>query len=563
MPVNRYEANYSQLKDIIVGIKEEYGHQTLSTSFGAWYLEAQYGLRKSEIEECLIDGFGDNGIDAYLLNEDNNSLKLLQFKFPDKPNNVSKQVTQSDVQKLIQGCRIIMKGSTRKKCSQAFLDMLDAVSDAKVFQIELEIVAFNEGLTDEAREDLREYKEELYASSGTEVKIFEHSKGSVSSLFDKTQHSFHLRKDIPYQTGMAAYNLGKDVESFLCMVNASELVDAIGQDIVSINDENIRLFEGDTRINKGIKETAASEEAKYFYFYNNGVTIICDHYDVDATKRVVCAEGVSIVNGCQTVTCLFDLSQEGILRDDVTLLVRIISTENYKLRADITEFLNSQNAIKDSYLLANYSIVRRLQNDLLEEGFYLDRQYNEYKNKKARGVSLPENVSPIELGAALQYYVGLFVEDDAALAKRNKGALFKREKANDILASINARQVAVAWKLHEKVSSILTKYRKLRRNDSNTEFSEFMGVAQDAVLGEIESYRFLNTADILLMRAVGAMIESSRYADMQEEEKIRSAILLVRDVLRREFPELVPAAATKNASVFARVTSIVKENVNV
>lgn len=561
MPVSRYEANYSQLKDIVVDIQDELGYQTLSASFGAWYLEAQYGLRKSEIEECLIDGFGDNGIDAYMLNEDNNSLKLFQFKFPDKPANMAKQVTQSDAQKLIQGCRIIMKGTTQKKCSQDFLDMLEAVSDVRVFQIEFEIVSFNEGLSDNAKEDLREYQEELKASSGTEVKIFERAKGNISSLFDKTQHSFNLKKTIPYQTGLAAYNLGKDIESFLCMVSATELVSAIGSDIVSINDENIRLFEGDTRINKGIRETAASDSAKYFYFFNNGITLICDHYDVDATKRTIYADGMSIVNGCQTVTCLYDLAQEGSLRSEVTLLVRIISTKDYGLRADITEFLNSQNAIKDSYLLANYSIIRRLQNDLLEEGFYLDRQYNEYKNKKARGIELPENVIPIELGAALQYYVGLFLENDAALAKRNKGALFKREKANEILARINAKQVAEAWKMHDKVSAILTKYRKLRRNESNTEFSEFMKIPQEDILEKIESYRFLHTADILLMCVVGAMAKIPLYYSLQDEEKIRVAIVMVRDILHNDFPELAPAAATKSTTVFAKIVNSIKQKI--
>lgn len=562
MPINRFESVYSQLKDALQEAQERKGYSNLSKAFGAWYLQNQYGMNDSEIDELLIDGYGDNGIDAYLLNEAKCSLKLFQFKFPGQPNNIDSKVKQADMQKFIQGCRVVMHGSTQKRCSDSFLDMLEAVRNEKILEIELEIVAYNSGLTQEAEGDLLDYEKELKDSTGNHLTVSKYFRNDLSSLYEKSQHSLNLSLDMPFQTGMAAYNYGKEVQSHLCIVKALHLINAIGDEIVAINDENIRLFEGDTRINQGIKETASTEDGKYFYFYNNGVTLICDEYDVDPTKHILYAKGVSIVNGCQTVTCLSDLARLDQLDDEVMLLVRVISTTDYGLRANITEFLNSQNAIKDSYLLANHSIVRKLQKELIEKGFYLDRQFNEYKNKAARGIVLPDNVVPIELGAALQYYVGYFSDDNASLAKRNKGALFIGEKAEEILSGVTAEQIAKAWQIHEKVCGVITKYRKLRRNDSNTEFAEYMQLDQGELIEDIESYRFLNTADILLMNAVHALEIAEKTKNTDTDALIRKAVLISCDVIKGSHSDLAPASATKNSVVFQDIRNSINRDSN-
>ncbi|MCR1281317.1 AIPR family protein, partial [Klebsiella pneumoniae] len=87
------------------------------------------------------------------------------------------------------------------------------------------------------------------------------------------------------------------------------------------------------------------------------------------------------VNGCQTVTSLYQLNEEGKLSKDVDILTRIIEISDYEQRSKITEFLNSQNPVKSSYFIANNSIVRDLQTALLEQDYFLERQINEAKHK--------------------------------------------------------------------------------------------------------------------------------------------------------------------------------------
>lgn len=556
MPVTRFDICYNQISEQVDVIRRKYDYQNDSKAFGHWYLSTKYRLSDEEIQECLIDGYGDNGIDAYIFDESQNSLKLIQFKFPIISNS-NKMVKESDIQKMVKGCRIIMAGSTRKKCSEDFIEMLEAIKEMKVYKIVLEIVAFNNGLSDNANEELEEYKRELKASSGTQLTVTKVFRNDLCSLFEKSQHSININIELPYRTGIAAYNIGVDIESYLCMVNAQELVESIGDNIIAINDENIRLFEGDSRINDGIKNTASTEEGKYFYFYNNGITLICDEYHHDATKRILDIRKASIVNGCQTVTCLYDLNNNGSLNNEVTILVRVISTTDYELRGNITEYLNSQNPIKDSYFLANNVVIRSLQEKLIEEGFYLDRQQNEYINRLNRGLDVPKDVRPIELSDAIQYYVGYCIDENAALAKGNKKRLFSKDKIHEILSNISAQKVAKAWKTHEKVCKVLTKYRKLRRNHDDKSFSEFMNIDQAVLLKNIDSYRFLNTADILLLNTIHALLING-YRDDEIDDLIRMAVTISHNVIESNFSDLTPANATKNSSVFDAVNKAVR-----
>ena len=93
------------------------------------------------------------------------------------------------------------------------------------------------------------------------------------------------------------------------VINAKALVESIKDVIGVIFDENVRLLETNSSVNNGIKKTASSEEASMFYLYNNGITFICDGFIQSPTSQLLTIVGASIVNGCQTVTSLYQLNE--------------------------------------------------------------------------------------------------------------------------------------------------------------------------------------------------------------------------------------------------------------
>lgn len=85
----------------------------------------------------------------------------------------------------------------------------------------------------------------------------------------------------------------------------------------------------------------------------------------------------------------------------------------------ITEYLNSQTPIRDSYFIANHPIVRDLQQKLLQRGYFLERQINESEYMVERGIGVKGQMT-MQLENTIQYYVGYWVNKNASLAKRGK-----------------------------------------------------------------------------------------------------------------------------------------------
>lgn len=63
-------------------------------------------------------------------------------------------------------------------------------------------------------------------------------------------------------------------------------------------------------------------------------------------------------------------SSKGKLNDTVYILVRVISIADYSERMRITEFLNSQTPIRDSYFIANHTVIRDLQKNCWKKDIF-------------------------------------------------------------------------------------------------------------------------------------------------------------------------------------------------
>ena len=51
-------------------------------------------LQEQDIAEALIDGAGDLGIDSVIIDEENQVLTVMQYKFPAKKENIKMKLTK-------------------------------------------------------------------------------------------------------------------------------------------------------------------------------------------------------------------------------------------------------------------------------------------------------------------------------------------------------------------------------------------------------------------------------------------------------------------------------------
>lgn len=484
----------------------------------------------------------------------------MQFKFPNDINGINSEISQGDILKTFNGFNLLIDKTTNQESNIQFNQFKERINDMDIFSFKIYFVSFNKGIDAIANKNLVEnFAKNFKKDYGSELQIKIHDKSIISNIYEKMNRKNDLEITLSYKQLASAYDIDlMNIKSYVGLVNGKSLISSIENSIETIFDGNIRLYEGKTSVNNSIKATASNpKESEMFYFYNNGVTIICDKVNNSPNKLSVSLKGVSIVNGCQTVTSLYDLYTQNKLENGVDILTRIIEISDYNERMKITEYLNSQNPIKDSYFIANHTIIRDLQKSLENKGYYLERQINEFEYKKHYGGKGLNNLVPIKLESVIQHYVGYWLDEYASTAKRGKGLLFDKNKIDEILMDINADRVIEANNMYREISKIITSYRRTRRNENKTEISDFLGIPHSDFLNKIDQYLFMNTGDIVILNTAKLLKDKykNQKIEFNDEKLIKDAILLIHKNIIETYPDGVRniSALTKNTKLFKEI----------
>ena len=111
-------------------------------------------------------------------------------------------------------------------------------------------------------------------------------------------------------------------------------------------------------VNEGIRQTLSNETGRQrFWYYNNGIAIVCDSYELDENAATVTIRNMQVVNGAQTTTTLHHAMEELKRSPGANLMARIIAEpDDDEFRQSITHYNNRQNAVKSRDLMSNDSI---------------------------------------------------------------------------------------------------------------------------------------------------------------------------------------------------------------
>lgn len=556
MALTRYESYYRKIREQVEGIRNKNEYNTNSLAFAHWYLDKYYKLSEQQIAEAIIDGSDDFGIDAVIIDEENKSLTVMQFKFPDKSTTINNEIDQGEILKTLNGFNALINNDISYLGTNIkFNEFKDQLQNVFIDSFRIYFVSYNKGIIAN-RYIVENYIENFKKDTGSDMEILYHDKDAIGNIYERLNRINQIKITLKYKQMQSAYNVeARKIDSYVGFVSGVDLVKSTGSYMATIFDENIRLYEYGADVNVGINRTATStDQADMFYFYNNGIVFICDSAKNSPASNEIILEGVSVVNGCQSLNVLYNAEQKGKLSNDVCVLVRIIEISDYSERMRITEFLNSQTPIRDSYFIANHPIVRDLQKQLQISGYYLERQINEVEYMKERGnLSVIQNVIPLE--NAMQYYVGYWVNQYSSLAKRGKNALFDKNKIEDLLSGITGQKVITAMETYQSISEVLTMYRKMRRNSNKQEFSDYVGVKHEVLLEHIDEFRYMNTGDIILLNAVANLYDRYQKIGINNrllKDIIIDAIFIVRQVMLLE-SDTNYSSLTKNSGIFSKV----------
>jgi AIPR protein len=164
-----------------------------------------------------------------------------------------------------------------------------------------------------------------------------------------------------------------ELENITFVVRGTRLKEIAIEHKDSLFNWNIRRFLGKKgEVNKGL--TATIETApKMFFYYNNGISALCDSFDFDENNKVLEVHKLQIVNGAQTLGAIKNASNEKL--HDVLVLVKLTAIKHSNrergIAADLIKTNNTQNTLRAPDFRSNDKIQQWLE--------------TKFKNTKPRG----------------------------------------------------------------------------------------------------------------------------------------------------------------------------------
>lgn len=359
--------DYDQLLQQVEDIKDETSRKDYH-AFVYWFIETVFGYDKQRILNSICDGCHDKGVDAVLIDDIERQVCVIQSKYERAGNEV--QLTEGPI-KQFAAARDYFKhrralDAAVVRANAAATRLLNEAYDSirlKGYTLELVFITTHKN----APQMQGLIRETLHFKPG-EFSLYDYERIS-QLLHDRTRDftpplgAYHL----PYKD--ADKNMVRTAHhtAWVLTVPAEQirlLANKFGDRLYR---KNVRNFLGKSKCNKAIQETLRSDPSNFWY-YNNGITIICDEANLEVENKFIRMTNPQIVNGCQTAMSI--QSFKGDLQSDV--LVRVIEARDHQFISFITLYQNSSNPVKKRDFKSNDPVQVRLKQEFKRHGYYYE-----------------------------------------------------------------------------------------------------------------------------------------------------------------------------------------------
>ena len=380
--IKEYQLRYPNISNIE---KDEW-------AFNYWILDKFFYEDEELIEDKIID-YNDMGVDAYEIYEDTKELYLIQNKYYNDSSKLSAEYVKNDF--LLRPITALENGTYRK--SVEVQDFFSKYKNHDDFTVYLQIYVTNNNRCEDAEEYVKKfntghpkYRASIFYLDDIKEKYYGDTKQNKQNI-EVQIHS--VNKGTILNINTDDYKLENVLDAKYVFTPVSSIF-RLYRDSIEKNypifDMNIREYLGNKGVNKKIYETLLDpEDRKNFFYYNNGITMICDkmssvktHSFGNNINAVFNVKNPQIVNGCQTVNSIYEALKNVDPREleqnykDTFVMLKIlqINRENeYEeiLYKNIVTYNNSQNSIDEKTFVANNSTFNRLKTEFESKGFLL------------------------------------------------------------------------------------------------------------------------------------------------------------------------------------------------
>lgn len=421
-------------------------------------------LDGDDVFDCLTEGGGDFGVDAIHISEEYDgefTVSLFQAKYKNNLEGNS-NFPEEGIKSLINAINYLFNPAAKlEHINQRLLVKVEEarslIRDGYIPQVRT--IACNNGLkwnlSAQEAIDRAEFGDQVtweYVNHERLVKILQASKPV---------------KDTLQLSGKAIVEDMEFSRVLLGRISVTEIATLIERHGERLLERNIRRYLGlqGNRVNEGIRHTLTSDEKNNFYFYNNGVTLICDSFSYNALQDgdyKVRVENLQIINGGQTCMTIFKTLREPDLihqNAQAFVLLRLyqLPRENEGLVQRITYATNSQNPVDLKDLRANDESQKILEKDIEQLGF-------NYRTKRS---NTPTRSADITSGVAAEAVLSVWRR------KPHQAKFFSREHFGKLYDTIftdqlNGAQIVIAVQLYR-----IAENRRKRPESTDPDFVRY------------------------------------------------------------------------------------------
>ena len=327
--------------------------------FVAWYLRRVMLRDRITTRDDITDGPNDKQIDAVIVDDDDRRVVIVQGKF------ISDNLVDSEPLREVLAAWAGLQDleSLQQDCNDKLKQKLEAVRRGLEDEYRVDFELLTTGtLTEAAKADMKRFSDRLEESDNftaglhlvdTDVLKFRLAEAEAMEL-PSLDHSIVVDPT----TTLVTRNGERQI--VVTMLALEECLRLPGITDGRLFRKNVRQSLGTTnKVNRAMRTTIHSDRVNDFFYYHNGVTALCDSMEISGDRKMITVKGLSVVNGCQSISTIFSSSER--VRSDAAkgahILFRLYEIPDRAFGDRISINTNSQSAVKPRDLRSNDKVM--------------------------------------------------------------------------------------------------------------------------------------------------------------------------------------------------------------
>jgi hypothetical protein len=338
----------------------------------------------ADAAELITDGGNDAGVDGLNIGEVEDGeflVTIFQGKYKTKDLTGTSNFPENGIQKAVDTVQVLFDPyrsvTLNKKIAPKIEEIRSLIRDAYIPNVR--VILCNNGAewTNQANNWINMAKNDY----GDKVDFIHFNHDSIVNILQRSKQ-VDATLTLSGQAIVEDMNYMRILVGRISVHEIHRLFDNHGDKLL---ERNIRRYLGlhTNRVNTAIHQTLCDpQKSDKFYFYNNGITVVCDKFDYNAFQKTdykVQLKNMQIINGgqtCKTIQETLNTVPASAISESAYVMVRIyqLAETNKDFVQDITYATNSQNPVDLRDLHSNDEIQKQLGIGISDLGYNYKRQ---------------------------------------------------------------------------------------------------------------------------------------------------------------------------------------------